>query len=74
MQIATTSSAKGGRSRNEAFIGRVEEISDDDDGDDGGVCVVCGVKLAPDDTDERDRSDNWGELFSLLPLNLKYAL
>jgi hypothetical protein len=46
---------------------------EDGDGDDGGVCVVLGVKLALDETEESDRSDNCGELVAQVPLYLKYA-
>ena len=80
-QIATTSSAKGGRDKNDADMDAdmdmdadVDFVSGEDgDGDDGGVCVVLGVKLALDETDESDRSDNCGELVAPVPLYLKYA-
>ena len=45
---------------------------DGDDGDDGGVCIVWGVKSAVDDTDERDLSDNCGDVSGVGLLYLKY--
>ena len=40
MQIATTSSAKGGRNRNEAFAGFDGDTSEED-GDEGGIFIIA---------------------------------
>ena len=73
--IATTSSAKGRRSKKDwdAVTGDISGDISGDDGDDGGVWAAWGVKFALDDTDERDRSDNCGEFSDDdEPVYLKY--
>jgi hypothetical protein len=49
-------------------VGGDTDEDPDVSGDDGGVFVACGVKIALDEMDDNELSDNCGELVALVPL------
>jgi hypothetical protein len=64
--MTTTSSANGGLCKNEHDNADDDAFSSIDadiiSGEDGGVCIACGVKFTSEEMDDIERSLNNGEL------------